>query len=443
MNQFCTGSEQTCGGKGALPENDGRCFMALLDMIHFLVDRITSTHKYADVKEASMLRSTNTQACALLTAEAYSYWYSVPVGQGVFKMLCEWTKRGKDHPDGPPCFSPSGTARFSAALQDLAIKECAQWAPRHRAGKFFYTGNDETGAALLADDRLERVYRVVGLGTSIGGMLRRGPGGVAEVGSVIMLTLLPFMGQIVYDSTIVGGPSLSSMDPSLMGRLHSLATSLQAGGSVIAELQAVTEAPLLGKRVVVAGIRAKPKLNGRVGSPGSFEDAAGRYVVSLEDGGGSFKVKPDNLMAAPLSEGTDGLTTALSEREVQLQQRVQALPHRDEDEVWVCRRMGYSETENPNHLGVIMSSKNGMVLGTFQSKHLAPTSAEYLSALETTFGEKNSSTHKGGVGFRPSFLGIDEQSAVARLKAVLGPAGVQVCYYPPPSDEELAAMGVK
>ena len=98
--------------------------------------------------------------------------------------------------------------------------------------------------------------------------------------------------------------------------------------------------------------------------------------------------------------------------------------------------MGYSEAENPNHLGAIMSSKNGMVLGTFQSKHLAPTSAEYLSALEATFGEENSSTHKGGVGFRPSFLGIDEQS-------VLGPAGVQVCYYPPPSDEELAAMGVK
>jgi len=395
MNEFRTGSEQTCGGKGALPENDGRCFMALLDMIHFLVDRITSTHKFADVEEASMLRSTNTRACALLTAEAYSYWYSAPVGQGVFEMLCEWTERGKDHPDGPACFGPSATARFSAALYDLAIKECAQWARRRRAGKFFYAGDDETGAALLADDRLERVYRVVGLGTSIGGMLRRGPGGFAEVGSVIMLTLLPFMGQIVYDGT------------------------------------------------VVAGIRAKPELNGRVGFAGSFEDAAGRYVVSLEDGGGSFKVKPDNLTAAPPSEGTDGLTTALSEREVQLQQRVRALPHRDEDEVWVCRRMGYSETENPNHLGVIMSSKNGMVLGTFQSKHLAPTSAEYLSALETTFGENNSSTHKGGVVFRPSFFGIDEQSAVARLKAVLGPAGVQVCYYPPPSDEELAAMGVK
>jgi hypothetical protein len=442
MNEFRTGSE-TSGGKGALPENDGRCFMALLDMIHFLVDRITSTHKFANVEEASMLRSTNTRACALLTAEAYSYWYSAPAGQGVFEMLCEWTERNKDHPDGPACFGPSGKARFGAALHTLAIKECAQWARRRRAGKFFYVGDDETGAALLTDERLERVYRVVGLGTSIGDMLRRGPGGFAEVGSVIMLTLLPFMGQIVYDGTLVGGPSLSSTDPSLMGRLRSLAASTQAGGSVIAELPAVAEAPLLRKRVVVAGIRARPELNGRVGFAGSFDDAARRYVVSLEDGGGSFKVKPDNLTMAPPREDTDGLATPLSEREVKLQHCVRALPRRDEDEVWVCRRMGYSEAENPNHLGMIMSSKNGMVLGIFQSKHLAPTSAEYLSALETTFAENSSSTHKGGVGFRPSFLGIDEQSAVARLKAVLGPAGVQVCYYPPPSDEELAAMGVK
>ena len=271
MNEFRTGPE-TSGGNGALPENDGRCFMALLDMIHFLVDRITSTHKFSDVEEASMLRSTNTRAVALLTAEAYSYWYSAPAGRGVFEMLCEWTERGKDHPDGPACFGPSGTARFGAALHDLAIGECAQWARRRRAGKFFYAGDDETGAALLADGGLERVYRVVGLGTSIGGMLRRGPGGFAEVGSAIMLTLLPFMGQIVYDGTLAGGPSLSSTDPSLAGRLRSLAASSQeAGGSVIAELPAATEAPLLGRRVAVAGIRAKPELNGRVGFAGSFE----------------------------------------------------------------------------------------------------------------------------------------------------------------------------
>ena len=103
-------------------------------------------------------------------------------------------------------------------------------------------------------------------------MLRRGPGGFAEVGSAIMLTLLPFMGQIVYDGTLAGGPSLSSTDPSLVGRLRSLAAcSREAAGSVIAELPAATEAPLLGRRVAVAGIRAKPELNGRVGFAGSFE----------------------------------------------------------------------------------------------------------------------------------------------------------------------------
>ena len=41
------------------------------------------------------------------------------------------------------------------------------------------------------------------------------------------------------------------------------------------------------------------------------------------------------------------------------------------DDFWVMRRMGYSEAENPQHMGVIISSKSGMMLGTFQSKHLA------------------------------------------------------------------------
>ena len=56
-------------GQGALPEPDGRCFMALLDMCHFLVDnRITMRHNFRSVEQASMLRSMNVRQCALLTA---------------------------------------------------------------------------------------------------------------------------------------------------------------------------------------------------------------------------------------------------------------------------------------------------------------------------------------------------------------------------------------
>jgi hypothetical protein len=70
--------------------------------------------------------------------------------------------------------------------------------------------------------------------------------------------------------------------------------------------KAVSKAPLLGKSVVVSGLHAKPELNGRIGFAGSFDDSRGRYVVSLEDGGGSFKIRPDNLAVAPPRVETDG-----------------------------------------------------------------------------------------------------------------------------------------
>lgn len=104
--------------------------------------------------------------------------------------------------------------------------------------------------------------------------------------------------------------------------------------------------------------------------------------------------------------------------------------------------MGYTEAENPMHMEVIMSGKSGMTLGTLQYRDLAPTPAEYLSSLEAALFGGHSSTSGGGVGFRPSFFAVDEQSAVDGLKAVLSPAGIQVGYYPPPSNEELAVMGV-
>ena len=72
-------------GRGVLSEQDGRCFMALLDMCHYLVDQITQTAKFADVEAASRLRAERTDLAALLTAQMYSYWYSAPAGPGVYE----------------------------------------------------------------------------------------------------------------------------------------------------------------------------------------------------------------------------------------------------------------------------------------------------------------------------------------------------------------------
>jgi hypothetical protein len=57
---------------------------------------------------------------------------------------------------------------------------------------------------------------------------------------------------------------------------------------------AFSVAPLLGRRVVITGLVAKPHLNWSTGTAVSFDDAKGRYAVKLEKNS-SFMIKPSNL----------------------------------------------------------------------------------------------------------------------------------------------------
>jgi hypothetical protein len=56
------------------------------------------------------------------------------------------------------------------------------------------------------------------------------------------------------------------------------------------------ETPLLGRRVVINGLVAKPELNGRTGTAVSFDDAKGRYSVELDNTSSSLMIKPCNLL---------------------------------------------------------------------------------------------------------------------------------------------------
>ena len=331
---------------------------------------------------------------------------------------------------------------MGAALHALATNECAQWPRRRKTGRFVFAGEDAGGAALLADEE-HHVYRVLGLSTSLGDLMRAS-GKSDLVGSALQLTLLPFLGMIVYDGTLRGAKP--NTDAAFLAELATLASTAQADGSLITELPRVTDAPLLGKRVLVSGLQSKPELNGKHGLAGAFVESKGRYAVALEDGSGQFSLKADNLEAVPRKDAPSGgpsasAAGALSERERALQERLMRLEPMDD--FWVMRRMGYSEAENPQHMGVIISSKSGMMLGTFQSRHLAPTAGEYLRGLEDAlFGSGSVARPAGGGGRKPRQLAVDEKSAVDRLEKVLGPAGIGAGYYPPPAEEELAAMGI-
>jgi len=56
------------------------------------------------------------------------------------------------------------------------------------------------------------------------------------------------------------------------------------------------ETPLLGRRVVINGLVAKPELNGRTGTVVRFDDDKGRYSVELDGTSSSFMIKPLNLL---------------------------------------------------------------------------------------------------------------------------------------------------
>jgi hypothetical protein len=55
------------------------------------------------------------------------------------------------------------------------------------------------------------------------------------------------------------------------------------------------EMPMVGSRVVINGLVAKPELNGRTGTALSFDDDKGRYSVALDDASSSLMIKSCNL----------------------------------------------------------------------------------------------------------------------------------------------------
>ncbi len=67
------------------------------------------------------------------------------------------------------------------------------------------------------------------------------------------------------------------------------------------EWSVVVRGVLLGRRVVINGIVAKPELNGRTGTAANFDHDKGRYSVKLDDGS-SILIKPCNLQPTVLNE---------------------------------------------------------------------------------------------------------------------------------------------
>eukprot|EP00962_Isochrysis_galbana_P007184 scaffold1937_cov120-Isochrysis_galbana.AAC.2 len=189
--------------------------------------------------------------------------------------------------------------------------------------------------------------------------------GGQHVAMCMLFTLLPYLGKIVYDGTIVGRP----LPPSVTE--HDLAVLIDAAiaaGEVVSALpEPPEEPPFVGKRVVVLGLRARPELNGQVALALAFLDDKQRYEVELP-GGGHLALRAANLTLATAAQAKAAEKAAWGGDENLRKRIVEKLCQISEKEgqaaSWTVRRMAYTEAENPAHEMVIIAGDGRPIFAT-------------------------------------------------------------------------------
>ena len=73
---------------------------------------------------------------------------------------------------------------------------------------------------------------------------------------------------------------------------------------VVTLLRKMQETPMVGRRVLIVGLVAKPEFNGRAGTALSFDDDKGRYFVEFDEPSSSMLIKPCNLEQQVCSVGS-------------------------------------------------------------------------------------------------------------------------------------------
>lgn len=108
------------------------------------------------------------------------------------------------------------------------------------------------------------------------------------------------------------------------------------------------------------------------------------------------------------------------------------IPIANPDEaVWCMRRRGYTEYDNPHHMGIIINGVSGVAVGPFSCSALAPVASDIFQALVAYCGEDDKEL--------PSVLLVDDLKCFERVALLLKGFPIDVQYYPPPTQEETEA----
>jgi hypothetical protein len=349
--------------------------------------------------------STTTRLSYLLTI-AWSHWEHSHKGSGVCVMAKRWIQNEwkRELARRPIPVDPKEAKTFVQYREMVGfcgssfdhIRAVKSWHIRVH-GDFWIVGGDARGTYLIPKHNEDMVYQCIGLTSSLHEMVKSTYGDRPMVWKV---TLIPFYGRLVYDGLVTLGGGFNSSSQGL---------AMAASETKARKLKATVEEAKRNRRVV----QRLRQLEVEGGS---------RKGISYQ---GKINKVPVRKQPQPTLEELELLTDYTNIRNV--------FPSNDPQGVWVFRRKGYTEQENPDHIGLILG--RGEPMGCFQCTHgLQPTAVDILKgALDASLT----------VGRRPRTLLPDDYDCYHRLKYLFqtrnGNHTTSIDYYHPPTPEETAA----
>ena len=366
---------------GVMIEEEGRCFSELLDMGRVIVNSYFGC-VVPDLKPESLPRMRNSQTglkqLLVLTSQMYSFW-TRSNGKPVLGILRDWIDQHCAQKCKPTEREVTGRMPpISSSLRlmrDASLnREVAKWGEQDYriSGEFWVCEQREDGAVLVSSSQKGLVCLALGIADKITKFF---PGVSYAKPVMAKITLLPYKRRLVYDGLLMAAANDAPPPADLRRR--------------------VEEAEATG-----ALVRSLPY-------PPEESDEERRRVQSGDAPGWGRPQKPAATPPADLSRPHRELVARLAALPACPSP---ASPDAPQPGVWVMRRAGYTEADNPAHAGVVLFAAGG-VLGPFASAALEPTTDELLDALVGLAAR---------AGRRPLCVMTDAQGAVEGLRRVLG-----------------------
>ena len=385
---------------GVMIEEEGRCFAELIDMGRFLVNSyfgcIVPDLEWPQGVQRLKESQEGLLQQKVLTSQMYSFWTRAN-GKPVLGLLRDWIDQQHAQSFKPSEREVTGRIpRISSSLRLMREaslnREVAKWGEQdfRITGDFWVCEQRDDGAVLVSNTQKGLVCLALGIADKITKFF---PAVSYAKPVMAKMTLLPFKRRLVYDGILMCSSGEAPAD------LRQRVQEAEATGALVRSLPYPPEETEEEQQRLRSG-----ELPGW-GAP-RHKSAAGPGDLSRE-----HKALIKELLALPTFPAPSS-------------------PEAPQPGVWVMRRMGYTEAENPEHMGMVLSP-TGAMLGPFASAALEPTADELLRAVRDAAAR---------AGRRPRCVMVDAQAAVPGLRRALERADVEVVYYPPPSDEEVESL---